>query len=507
MDKRKLLISIASFSFVALLVLGLLLVAEPQKEAVGEVSAGSEITALESLSMAFTKVAETVTPSVVNISTTSVVKNSRSSRQRSPFWDRDPLREFFGDDFFKFFEEPQKPSKRRSLGSGVIMSKDGYIVTNNHVVGNADEIKVTLSDNREFDAKLVGTDRDTDVAVIKIEAKDLPVAVPGNSGKLKVGEWVLAIGNPFGLEHSVTHGIVSAVGRSGMNITIYEDFIQTDASINPGNSGGPLVNIKGKVIGINTAIATAGGVPGNVGVGFAIPIDMAEDVMQQLIDKGQVTRGWLGISFQPVDRDIADKYGLKEPVGALIVLIDDPAKKAGLKPGDLIMEFEGQKIQDGAHLKKIVAAVKPGQTVKMKIIRDGKEKEFKVTLSERTDEAVARLSGVEAPAIPSEAEEWMGLTVQELSEELAQRLGYEAQKGVIITDVAPEGPAAEAKDPPKPGDLIQEIEGQEIRDMANYRDATKKVKDQKSVLVRLQRASERGRAWYVVLKKQEQKDG
>jgi serine protease Do len=438
---------------------------------------------------------------VVNISSTSRPKTSGRESRRDDLWERSPFRDFFGDDFFRYFFEEPRERTRVSLGSGVIVSKEGHILTNSHVVAGADIIKVTLNDKQEFDAKVVGTDKATDVAVIKIDAKDLPAARLGNSDELQVGEWVLAIGNPFRLSHTVTAGIISATGRSDVRIAEYEDFIQTDAAINPGNSGGPLVNIDGEVIGINTAIATSTGVPGNVGVGFAIPINMALNVMEQLIDKGQVVRGWLGVSLQDVTTDIAEKYGLDEPGGALIVSTSGPARKAGLEPGDLIIEFDGKTVRDVVHLKTIVAAIKPGDTIKVKVIRDNKEKSFSVKLAERTEKAIAELTGEEITPSEKEEEEWLGMTVQELADELAQQLGYEGQQGVLVSEVDPDGPAAKVNDPPKRGDLIQEIERQEIKNMEDYREAIGKVKDQKSVLVRLRRAG--GRTWYVVIKKEE----
>ncbi len=498
MYKKRLLIPVISIVFALLLTSGLLLSIGTDKAISGEAGQSAELKGIEALSAAFVKVAKEVNPSVVNVSTKSTVKSPRRSTQ-DDLWYRSPFRDFFGDEFFRrFFEEPQERT-RRSLGSGVIVSENGHILTNNHVVAGADEITVTLSDEREFDAKLVGTDKDTDVAVIKIDAKNLPVVRLGDSDKLQVGEWVLAIGNPFRLSHTVTAGIVSATGRANVNLATYEDFIQTDAAINPGNSGGPLVNIRGEVIGVNTAIATAGGMPGNVGVGFAIPINMALNVMNQLIDKGQVVRGWLGVQLQDVTKDLAEKYGLKEPKGVIISLTGGPARKAGLEPGDLIIEFNGKPVTDGVHLKNLVAAVKPDEKVKVKVIRNGKEKEFEVKLGERTDEALAELTGEEI--VPAKEEEWLGITVQELTDELAQRLEYEGQKGVLVSDVDPAGPAAKVEDPPKRGDLIQEIEKQEIKNIDDYRKAINAVKDQKSVLIRLRRSS--GRVWFTVVKREE----
>ncbi len=498
MYKKRLLIPAVFVSFVLLLTLVSLLNIGYHGIASGEIGSDAELRGLESLSAAFIRVSKDVKPSVVNISTTQIVRKSkRGSRSQRDYWD--PFREFFGDEFFKRFEEQQN-RPRRSLGSGVIVSEDGYILTNNHVIADADEIKVTLEDKREFDAKLIGTDKDSEVAVIKIDAKNLPAATLGNSDKLQVGEWVLAIGNPLRLSHTVTAGIISATGRSYVGLANYEDFIQTDAAINPGNSGGPLVNIKGEVIGINTAIATAAGIPGNIGIGFTIPINMAHDVMDQLIKTGRVVRGWLGIQLQEVNIDLAEKYGLMEPRGVLISESHGPAKKAGLETGDLIIEFNGESVENGSHLKMMVAAIKPGETVEVKAIRGGKEKKSKVKLGERTTEAMAELGG--SGMIPDEEEEgreWMGMTVQELTDELAQRLGYEDQNGVLISDVDSNGPAALIDNPPKSGDLIQEIELKEIKNMKDFTRAIKNLDDPKKVMIRLRRAAT-GMSWYVVVK-------
>ncbi len=506
MYRKRLLIPVASISFVLLLTLALLLNVIPQETASSEtsVTAGSEI--LESLNAAFVEVAKTAKASVVNIST--VVEVRPGSRREYRPWG-DP----FWDDLFKRFfpEEPQRQPQRREgpRGSGFIVKEDGYILTNHHVVSDADKIKVILNDKREFDAKLIGTDEETEVAVIKVEEKGLPVASLGDSDKLQVGEWVLAVGNPFGLSHTVTNGIVSATGRSDVLGTVtYQDFIQTNAAINPGNSGGPLVNIKGQVVGINTAIAlatTASGMPvrGNVGIGFAVPINMALDVMGQLIEKGKVVRGWLGIGFQrELSMDIAEKYGLKEPRGALITVVSGkgPAGEAGLEPGDLIIEFDGETVKDGEHLKKLVAGTEPGEKVKVKVIRNREQKEFEVKLGERTEEALAELG--ERRTIPGEAqEEWLGITVQELTDELAQRFGHEGQKGVLVSGVDPEGPAAEIDNPPSSGDLIQEIEFQEIKNMDDYRKAIKEVENKESVMIRLRRAG-LGSEYIVIKRKQ-----
>ena len=502
--KKWLVVPVVSVSFALLLVLGLFLNVIPQETASGETSSLADSNILESLNAAYVEVAKIARPSVVNISTT--LSNKRSLEQ-----EQQPRRDPYWDDFFRRFfpEEPrrQQPDMKPSArGSGFIVKEDGYILTNHHVVNNSDKIKVILDDKREFDAELVGTDRESEVAVIKIDAKDLPAVKFGDSDALQVGEMVLAIGNPFALSHTVTNGIVSAIGRSNvLNTVTYQDFIQTNAAINPGNSGGPLVNIRGEVIGINTAIAlatTASGVPmrGNVGIGFAIPINMASKVMDDLIATGQVVRGYLGIIFQPglISKNIAERYGLEEPAGSLIVEIIEggPAEDARLNEGDLIVEFHGESVRDNAHLQRLVADANPDETVKIKVIRDREKKEFKVKLGERPKQVAVGPRGHGAD--PHTQEEWLGITVQELTDALSQRFGYEGQAGVLVSSVDPEGPAAELDDPPRSGDLIQEIEFQEIKNLDDYKKVKKDVEDKKSVMMKLRRSG--GRPWYVVIK-------
>lgn len=503
-SKKWFFITIGSFGFgVLVLILGLMFgshIGTAQSQTDTDYQLKPELKILQSLNDAYIELARIAVPSVVKIkSETGPKRTDSQSRRRS----QDPFDQFFDPfgDVFKFFDENPAPRSTRGWGSGFIVDKEGHIITNNHVIAGADRITVTLDDKREFKATLVGTDPDTDVAVIKIDRDDLPVARLGDSDKIQVGEMVLAIGSPFELTRTVTNGIVSATGRSGTGVGItYEDFIQTNAAINPGNSGGPLINIKGEVIGINTAIATGGLSGGNVGVGFAIPINTAKNIMNQLLTDKKVVRGWLGVALQPVDSDIAEKYGLKEKKGALILNVDGPAKDAGLKPGDLIIEYDGKAVSDNAHLSKMVASSKPNEKVDIKVIRDGKEKEFKVKLAERTKDVVNKLSGDEST--PSEeSEEWMGMSVQELTDSLAQRLGYEGQKGVIVTEIDPEGPAALVDNPPSRGDIIQEIEGMAIKNIDDYKQSIDKVKDEKSVMIRLKRAST-GNSWYIVLKKE-----
>ncbi|MDQ1318491.1 MAG: serine protease Do [Candidatus Poribacteria bacterium] len=505
-DRKWIFISLGSVGIFALLIIAILLFNSHPGTAADEANTNfvlkPEMQILQELNKAYVELAKISIPSVVKIKSEVTPKKTKTDlRQRKG--DNNPFDPFnFFDDPFKFFDEQQTPRPSKGWGSGFIIDKEGHILTNNHVVAGADKITVTLDDKREFEAKVIGNDQDTDIAVIKVEQDNLPVAKLGDSDKVQAGEIVMAVGSPFELTRSITTGVVSATGRSNVGIPglTYEDFIQTDAAINPGNSGGPLINIRGEVIGINTAIATGGLSGGNVGIGFAVPINTARNIMEQLLSGKKIVRGWLGVVLQPVDSDIAEKYGLKEKKGALILSVDGPAKDAGLKQGDLIIEYDGKVVSDSAHLSKMVAASKPDDKVKIKVIRDGKEKEFNVKLAERTKDAISKLRGSDEGNTSDSSEEWMGMSAQELDDSLAQRMGYENQKGVIITDVDPSGPAMQVDNPPQRGDLIQEIEGMEIMNMSDYRKAIEKVKDEKKVMVRLRRAS--SNPWYVVLKKQ-----
>jgi serine protease Do len=498
-------ISLGSVGIICLLIVAVLLFNSHPGTAADEQTSyvlKPEMQILQELNKAYVELAKISIPSVVKIKSEVTPKRSNTEyRQRDKNTPLEPF-DFFGGDIFKFFDGSPTPRPSKGWGSGFIVDNMGHILTNNHVVAGADKITVTLDDKREFEAKVIGTDPDTDIAVIKVDQNNLPVAKLGDSDKVQVGEIVMAIGSPFELTRSVTTGVVSATGRSNVGIPglTYEDFIQTDAAINPGNSGGPLMNVKGEVIGINTAIATGGFSSGSVGVGFAVPINTAKNIMEQLLQDKKIIRGWLGVVLQPVDSDIAEKYGLKEKKGALVISVDGPAKDAGLKPGDLIIEYDGKVVSDSANLSKMVAASKPDEKIKIKAIRDGKDKDFTVKLAERTKDAIAQLRGSGDNTSPGSAEEWMGMSVQELDENLAQRMGYEAQQGVIITDVNPDGPAAQVDNAPMRGDLIQEIEGMTIKDMKDYQTAMDKVKDEKRVMVRLRRASN-NQTWYVVLKK------
>jgi len=418
------------------------------------------ISSLYDLSEAFAEVAEKVTPSVVTVYSEKVI---RLRRWRSPFEEF-----FFGDEFFRqFFGVPRRRRQpeeekfiQRGLGSGVIVREDGYILTNYHVIKGADDIRVKTHKREVYEAKVIGTDPQTDLAVLKITARGLPAATLGNSDNIRVGEWVLAIGNPFSdaLESTVTAGIISAKGRS-LQLAAYEDFIQTDAAINPGNSGGPLVNLRGEVIGINTAIVSQ--VQQYAGIGFAIPINIAKRVMEDLVTKGKVERGYLGVYIQDVDDDLAKAIGLEEIYGAVItdVTKGSPADKAGLREGDVIVEFNGQKVRDVDHLRVLVSSARPNSKATLKINRDGRFKEITVTLGELPSEA--------KEIRPSEkAREKLGLEVQDLTRELARRYGYEGEKGVIITKVDPDSPAG--RKGLEPGDLIKEINREPIKDIRDY---------------------------------------
>jgi serine protease Do len=388
----------------------------------------------------FVELAKKNKPTVVNINTSKVV--TPGAQFNRPFGNRgaNPF-----DDFFdRFFDQtPRRPQTARSLGSGFIISGDGYILTNYHVVAGADEIKVKLSDSREFKGVLKGGDEKLDIALIKIDAKgNLPVAPLGDSDTLEVGEPVMAIGNPFGLAQTVTAGIVSAKGRV-IGSGPYDDFIQTDASINPGNSGGPLFNSKGEVVGINTAI-----VAGGQGIGFAIPINMAKEIIPQLKEKGKVTRGWFGVVVQPVTPELAQSFGLAETNGVLVsqVIKDSPAERAGLKSGDIIIEFDGKPIHEMHELPRIAANLPVGKKAAVKILRDGKVEEKTVTIEQMKE--VADDGAV--------VQEKLGLVVTDLNKELATKLGIKEQTGVIVAEVKPGGAAEEAG--VASGDIIVQVD-------------------------------------------------
>lgn len=421
---------------------------------------GPEIEALEKQNRAFERIAEAVTPAVANIRTTQVIKV-----QQSPFFADPFFRQFFGDMFGPQYGIPRE-YREHSLGSGVVLSSDGYIVTNNHVIAKASEIEVMLVDRRTFKAKVVGADPRTDVAVLKIEAKDLPTVPWGDSSDLHVGATVMAFGNPFGLNFTVTKGIVSAVGRSGLGIEKYEDFIQTDAPINPGNSGGALVNVRGQVVGINTAILSATQGPegggGWNGVGFAIPSSIAKHVMESLIKTGKVTRGYLGVGVRALSPALARQFKVPDLAGALVEQVQhgSPAEKAGLKQGDVLRSFNGRILENAAQFQSLVASTAPGKEISFGILRDGQELTLKVTLGELPDGMMGTGTAPSSSAL-------RGMTVQELTPSIRNQLGLRPDTpGVVISDLDSDSPAAQAG--LQPGDVIQSINRQQVETVADF---------------------------------------
>ena len=419
---------------------------------------------------AMAEVTAAVKPAIVNISTTRTVKISGGA---DPFFDDPFFRRFFGDQFGR--QKQPKEQKSSGLGSGVIVSSDGYIITNFHVVKDADEIKVTLTDKKEYTGRVIGSDPKTEIAVVKIEAKNLPTISWGNSDKLQVGEVVLAVGNPYGLNQTVTMGIVSALGRANVGIADYEDFIQTDAAINPGNSGGALVNIKGELVGINTAIYSTSG--GYQGIGFAIPSNMVKSVMESLIKTGKVVRGWLGVSIQKVTPELARQFDLKDEVGALVgdVVEESPADKAGLQRGDIILEYNGRKIEEPNMLRNMVANTLPGDQHALKVLRDGKIRTVTITVGELPSDA-------QQPVEAGDYQNVMkGISVQDMSPELSKKLKIPDKiRGVIISDVDEGSVAAGVINQ---GDVIQEINRKKISDVKSYKEIVSKIKKDESVLL------------------------
>jgi len=420
---------------------------------------------------AMAEVTAAVKPGIVNILTTRTVKVGSS---QDPFLDDPFFKRFFGDQFGRQKQQP-KEQKSSGLGSGVIVSSEGYIITNSHVVKDADEIKVTLTDKREFIGKVIGSDLKTEIAVVKIDAKGLPTVPWGNSDKLQVGEVVLAVGNPFGLNQTVTMGIVSALGRANVGIADYEDFIQTDAAINPGNSGGALVNVRGEVVGINTAIYSTSG--GYQGIGFAIPSNMVKSIMESLITRGKVVRGWLGVSIQRVTPELAKQFDLKDEVGALVgdVIEDGPAEKAGLQRGDIIFEYDGKKIDEPYILRNMVANTLPGEQHTIKVLRDGKARTVTIIIGELPPDAQQPVeSGDFQNALK-------GVSVQDLNPDLAKKLRVPDKiKGVIVSDVEESSVAAGAL---MQGDVIQEVNRKRVVDVKSYKDVVARIKKDESVLL------------------------
>ncbi|MEW6327205.1 MAG: DegQ family serine endoprotease [Thermodesulfobacteriota bacterium] len=428
----------------------------------------------QTLPASFASLVKAVSPAVVNISTVRTIKGGgRVFRHfMGPFDKNDPFRDFFE----KFFgdQSPERDLKQRSLGSGIIIDKDGYIITNNHVIEHADQIKVRLADEREFSAEIIGRDPKTDLALIKIDSfRDLPSVTLGDSDVLSIGDWVITIGNPFGLNHTVTAGIVSAKGRV-IGAGPYDDFIQTDASINPGNSGGPLLNVRGEVVGINTAIVATG-----QGIGFAIPINIAKEIIIQLKEKRRVVRGWLGVAIQKMTPELARSFGIKEGKGALVgdVFAGSPADKANIKRGDVIIEFDGKKIDEMSDLPRLVANTPVGKAVTIKIIRDGQEQMLSAKIAEMKEE--------KPPVAKTDVEKKIGLSIQEITPEIAEELGLEDETGVIVTGVTPGSPAEDADF--NQGDIIKELNRKSIKNLRDYRMAMDKAAKEDTILFLVQR--------------------
>ena len=452
---------------------------------------GPDINVLANIDKANERIAQTVTPTIVNIQTTQVIKV-----QQSPYFNDPFFRQFFGNMFGPYNIPRQQ--QEHALGSGIIATPDGYIVTNNHVIAKASQIQVMLSDKRVFKAKVVGADPETDVAVVKIDAKDLPTAVWGDSSKLHVGDSVMAFGNPFGLNFTVTRGIVSAVGRAGLGIESFEDFIQTDAAINPGNSGGALVDVHGRVVGLNTAMvsgsAAGGGEGGSNGIGLAIPANIVRHVTESLIKTGKVERGYLGITVGDLTEQLARQFKVPNIAGALVedVTKDSPAAKAGVKQGDVIQSVNGAPVAGKDQLTSTVASMNPGSVAQLGILRNGKEITVSVTLGTRPSDLGVTTGGAQAPSQGT----LRGITVQDLTPDILNRLDLPAgTPGVVITRLDPSSPAAQ--EGLKPGDVIQDIDHQPVNSPAAFEKLASQANGE--VLLRIIR---QGSGLFVVLSPQ-----
>ncbi len=440
----------------------------------------------------FVEIAKSVKPAVVNIAAT---RNGKSGEgpQSSPL--DDPFfRKFFGEEFFKR-DAPQREPKERGQGSGVIVEANGLIITNNHVVNKADEIRVFLSDKREFKGKLIGTDAKTDIAVVKIEATGLPTIPWADSAQLEVGEFVLAVGSPFGLTQTVTMGIVSAVGRASMGIAEYEDFIQTDAAINPGNSGGALVNVRGELVGINTAIFSQSG--GNMGIGFAVPSNLSRAIMDQLVRTGKVVRGWLGVAIQDLTPELATQFGITDTKGVLVsdVMDDSPAKRAGFERADVIVEYDGKPMDSPTHLRNAVAQTPIGKKVSVKLIREKKPKTLEVSIAEQP-KSLGQPSAEESreSAVPTGV--LSDLDVRELNEELTTRYGLKAtERGVVVVRVKSGSTAEEMG--VREGDIILEVNRKAVSSLKSYERAASGLAKDHAVLLLIKR---KGQTIYLTLR-------
>ncbi len=428
------------------------------------------------LTTSFAPVVKRVSPSVVKVYTTGKAMGAETPGMGQL---NDPMfRRFFGDQF-RGRRGPMPHQREQGVGSGVIVTQDGYILTNNHVVDNAGKVKVAMDDGREFDAKVVGGDPKSDIAVVKVEATGLPYAQLADSDKIEVGDMVLALGNPFGVGQTVTSGIVSATGRATLGLD-YEDFIQTDAAINPGNSGGALVDAEGRLIGINTAILSRSG--GNQGIGFAVPVNLAKNVMEQLIQNGRVVRGFMGVNIQDVTAQLAKQFDLKDQKGALVseVTPKSPAEKAGIQPGDVIVEFNGKTVQDSRHLKLAVGALAPGVEVPVKLNRDGKIKTVELKLKELPGEQLAKKDA----ELPGDTDALQGVAVTDMNSSVRQQFELPPTlKGAVVSDVEQESAAFQAG--LRPGDVILEIDRKPVASAEDAVELSKKIKGNSAILLRI----------------------
>jgi serine protease Do len=434
----------------------------------------------------FANLAERVAPSVVNITVSKTVRGATFSFP-SPFGPNDPFNEFF-----KQFQIPHGPYRERGLGSGFVISPDGYILTNNHVVDHADEITVKFEDKRELKGKVVGRDPKTDLALVKVKAdRPLEALKLGDSSKARVGDWVVAVGNPFGLDHTVTAGIISAKGRALEGP--YDDFIQTDASINPGNSGGPLLDLDGKVIGINAQI-----VAGGQGIGFAIPVNLAKEIIPQLKNKGFVSRGWMGVAIQDLTPEMAKHFDLPKGGGALVADVSSggPAEKAGMRRGDVIVSYDGKPIHESHDLPILVADTPVGKSVEVKVLRDGKEHTMKLEVGKLKQERVARAGEGE------DSGEKLGLAVQDITPEIANSLHLDDSRGALVSQVTPGSPADEAGI--HRGDIIREVNQKPVKSAEDFAAKVRDSKSQDSVLLLVER---QGQRMYVAVEREEKGSG